>query len=302
MAAFRATVVRFMREKMSDRAAGLTYYSLLSIFPGLLVIVALLGVFGRYPETTDKILKVVEQIGPSSAVQTFRQPIEEIVRNNGSAGALLGAGLLGALWAASRYVAGFMRTANVIYEVPRDRRITRQLPVRVLLTLAMLVLFVSAALALVISGRLADAIGSAIGLQQGVVTLWSIVKWPAMVLVTTAGIALLYFGAPNVRHRSFSAVLPGALVAVVVWVAGSAAFAVYVANFGSYNKTYGTLGGVIVLLLWLFISNNAVVLGALFNSERERARQGRGLDEPLVIDLRDPKGREAAYTHRGVDA
>ena len=302
MGAIKATIVRFMQEKMTDRAAGLTYYSLLSLFPGLLVLVAAVGVFGRYPETTDKILQVVGQLGPSSAVETFRRPIEEIVRNKGGAGALLGIGLLGALWAASGYVAGFMRASNEIYEVPRERRIFRQLPVRVGLTIVMLVLLFAVALGLVITGPLAEATGEAIGLESTVVSLWSVVKWPVLVLLTGVAFAVLYFCAPNVRHRSFSALLPGAILAVVVWLLGSVAFAVYLANFGSYNKTYGTLGGVIVLLLWLFISNNALLVGALFNSERERARQGKNLDQPLTIELRDPKGKEAAYTHRGYEA
>jgi membrane protein len=298
VASLRAAMVRFKQGNMTDWAAALTYYSVLSLFPALIVVVALVGVFGQYPETTDKLLQIVNQLGPETAVETFRRPIESVVQNKGGAGALLGLGLIAALWAASGYVGAFMRAANEIYEVPRDRRFLRKLSVRLGLTIVMVFLLAVVAVALVITGPLAEAVGSVFGLGTTAVTIWSIAKWPVLVILTAIAFALLYFASPNVRHSSFRAILPGGLLAVGVWIAASIGFAFYVANFGSYNKTYGTLGAVVVALLWLYISNNAVLFGALFNVERQREEREDWVleDEPEQIDLRDSEGK--AVHHR----
>jgi membrane protein len=298
VASLRAAMVRFKQENMTDWAAALTYYSVLSLFPALIVVVALVGVFGQYPETTDKLLQIVNQLGPETAVETFRRPIESVVQNKGGAGALLGLGLIAALWAASGYVGAFMRAANEIYEVPRDRRFLRKLSVRLGLTIVMVVLLAVVAVALVITGPLAEAVGSVIGLGTTAVTIWSIAKWPVLVILTAIAFALLYFASPNVRHSSFRTILPGGLLAVGVWIAASIGFAFYVANFGSYNKTYGTLGAVVVALLWLYITNNAVLFGALFNVERQREEREDWVleDEPEQVDLRDSEGK--AVHHR----
>jgi membrane protein len=300
VAAFRTAMVRFKEENMTDRAAALTYYSVLSLFPALIVVVALVGVFGKYPETTDKLLQIVNQLGPETAVETFRRPIESVVQNKGGAGALLGLGLIAALWAASGYVGAFMRASNEIYEVPRDRRFLRKLSVRLGLTVVMVLLLAVVAVALVITGPLAEAVGSAFGLGTTAVTIWSVTKWPVLVVLTAIAFALLYFASPNVRLSSFRAILPGGLLAVGIWIAASIGFAFYVANFGSYNKTYGTLGAVVVALVWLYISNNAILFGALFNVEREREDWVLE-DEPEQIDLRDSKGK-AVHQRRSTRA
>jgi membrane protein len=295
VAAAKAAMVRFKEENMTDRAAALTYYSVLSLFPALIVVVALVGVFGKYPETTDKLLQIVNRLGPNTAVETFRSPIESVVQNKGGAGALLGIGLVGALWSASGYVGAYMRASNEIYEVPRDRRLLRKLSVRLGLTVAMMLLLAVVAVALVLTGPLAEATGSAFGLASTAVTVWSIAKWPVLVLLTAVAFALLYFGGPNVRQPTFRSILPGGLLAVGVWIAASIGFAFFVANFGSYNETYGTLSAVVVALLWLFITNNAILFGSLFNAERQReARQLE--DEAGQIDLRDSKGKTVPYT------
>jgi membrane protein len=299
MGAIGRTVSRYTSENMTDRAAGLTYYSVLSLFPALLVVVALFGLVGTHPETTDKILQIVRQLGPAAAVDTFRGTIAGVIQNKGGAGALLGIGLFGALWSASGYVAAFMRASNEIYEVPRERRFLRKLSMRIGLTVVMTFVFAVISVALVVTGPLAEAVGNVIGLGSIVVTAWSVAKWPAIVIMAALAFALLYFGAPNVRQPHFSALLPGALLAVIIWIAASMGFAIYLASFGSYNKTYGALGAVIVLLLWLYISNNAILFGSMLNAERERSRQGRTLDEGLGIDLRDPKGKDVAYGRKG---
>ncbi|HEX2235556.1 MAG TPA: YihY/virulence factor BrkB family protein [Actinomycetota bacterium] len=299
MGAIGRTISRYFGENMTDRAAGLTYYSLLSLFPALIVVVALVGVFGQHPETTQKIIDIARELGSSRAAQTIEAPVRGVVSNKGGAGALLGVGLVGALWSASGYVAAFMRASNEIWEVPKERRFFRKLPVRLGLTVLMTVVSACAAVSLVVTGSVAEAIGRAVGLEGTAVTVWSVAKWPVLVALVAVAFALLYYGAPNVRQPPFRSLLVGALIAVVVWIAASIGFALYLSFFGSYNETYGSIGAVVVLLLWLFLSNNAVLLGALFNAERERSRQGIGLDEGLGIDLRDSKGKDVAYTRRG---
>ena len=288
------TVIKFKKDNLTDWAAALTYYSILAMFPALIVLVALLGLLGT-ANTVTTLLNVVKSLGSSSAVDTVRGPINSVVSNKGGAAALLSAGILGALWAASGYVAAFMRAANTIYEVDRERRIYRKIPVRIGLTLILVVVLAVVALSLVLTGPLAEALGSALGLSGTLVTIWSIAKWPVLGLLVVFIFALLYFAAPNVRHPGFRAVVPGGILALVVWLIASAGFAFYVANFGSYNKTYGSLGGVIVFLVWLYISNNATLLGAAFNAERERTRElksGQPAREELQMELRDKKGKE----------
>jgi membrane protein len=282
----------YKAKNLSDAAAALTYYSILSIFPAALALVAVVGVFGSYPETTNAILGIVEDLGPGSAVDTFRRPVEDVVRSSGGAGALLGIGLLGALWSASAYVGAFMRAADTIYEVDHERRIWRKLPLRIGLTVLLVILLAFVAMALVLTGRLAEAVGRAIGVGDTAVTIWQFGKWPVLILVIGLIFAILYFAAPNVRHPGFKAVLPGGLLAIVLWAIASFGFALYLAFFGSYNKTYGSLGAVIIFLVWLYLSNSAILLGAVFNAERERTRElERGLpaDEKLRLEPRDTK-------------
>ena len=286
----KRTVAEYRADNLTDWAAALTYYAVLSLFPALIVLVALLGLLGQYPQTSNAILDIVEEIGPASAVETFRGPIESVIRSKGGAGALLGVGLLGAVWSASGYVGAFMRASNVIYEVKEGRPFWKLRPLQIAITLVMVLLLALMALGLVLTGPLAEAVGGAIGIGDTAVTVWSIAKWPVLLVVALAMITILYFAAPNVRLRGFRWLRPGALLALIVWIAASVGFAVYVASFGSYNKTYGSLGAVIVFLVWLWISNNALLLGAEFNAELERAREleeGRPAEDELQLPPRD---------------
>jgi membrane protein len=284
------TIRRYKEHNLSDWGAALTYYSVLSLFPAAVVLVAILGVFGSYPETTDALLRIVEQLGPSSAVETFRGPVESVVRNKGGAGALLGFGLLGALWSASAYVGAFMRASNVIYQV-EERRFWKNTPLRIAIAVLMVLLLAIVSVAIVLTGPLASAVGNVIGLSSVAVTVWSIAKWPMLVVLVMTMISVLFYLAPNVRQPGgYRWVTPGAVIAVLAWIAASIGFALYVAFFGSYNKTYGSLGAVIVFLVWLYISNNALLLGVLINAERERQREldsGLPAEERLQVARRD---------------
>ena len=264
---------RMKENGLTDWAASLTYYSLLALFPALIVLVALVGVFGEYPRTTNALLDIVDRLGPKSTVDTLREPIEGVVRSKGGAAALLGVGLLGALWSASAYVGAFMRASNTIYGVKEGRRFWKLRPLQVAVTLGVVLVAALVAISIVVTGGVAEAVGDQIGLGSAAVTAWGVAKWPVLALIVITGISLLYYAAPNVRVHGFRWLSPGALVAVFVWVVASLGFGFYVSNLGSNNETYGTLGAVVTFLVWLWISNLAILLGAQFNAELERSRE-----------------------------
>jgi membrane protein len=273
LATVKRTFTEFSEDNMSDWAAALTYYGLLSLFPALIALVSIIGLFGDPAATTKTITDVVTKLGPSSAAQTFAGPVKSITSHRSAAGVLFFVGLGAALWSASGYVGAFMRAANVIYETPEGRPFWKLRPLQILVTLAMIVMLAALALGIVLTGPVVGAVGGALGVGSTAQTVWSIAKWPVMLVVVILMFGVLFHTAPNVKLPGFKWVTPGAVLAIVVWIVASALFAFYVANFGSYDKTYGTLGGLVVLLMWLWITNCALLLGMELNSERERGRE-----------------------------
>jgi membrane protein len=266
----KRTVTEFKEDNLTDWAAALTYYSILSIFPALLVLVSILGLIGE--SATQPLIDNLGSVAPGPAQEIFTSAIRNLQGASGAAGIFFVVGLAGALWSASGYVAAFMRASNSIYDMEEGRPIWKTLPTRVGLTVVLLVLLAISAVAVTLSGGLAKEVGGVLGLSDTAVTVWNIAKWPVLVLVVSFMFALLYWAAPNVKHPKFRWISPGGVLAVIGWVIASLAFAFYVANFGSYNKTYGALAGPIVFLVWLWISNIMVLLGAEFNAELERGR------------------------------
>ena len=284
------TVREFRQDNLTDWAAALTYYGVLSIFPALLVLVSILGLVGS--SATQPLIDNVGTVAPGPAKDIVTSAIQNLQRSRGAAGVLFLVGLAGALWSASGYVAAFMRASNAIYDVEEGRPIWKTLPVRLGLTLVLVVLLAVSAVAVVISGGLADQLGRLLGIGSAAVTAWDIAKWPVLIVIVSFMFALLYWAAPNVKQPGFRWLSPGGVLAVVVWIIASAAFAFYVANFGSYNKTYGALGGVIIFLMWLWISNIAVLLGAEFNAELARGRQmkaGHPAEREPFLEPRDTR-------------
>jgi membrane protein len=278
---FKRILTEFSEDNLTDRAAALTYYGVLSVFPALLAMVALVGLVGDPHTITKDLTTVVSSIGPASAAKTFKGPIEGITKSSGTAGILVIVGILSALWTASGYVGAFMRAS--------------------LVTLIIVVLLALVVVAVVVTGPIASKIGSAIGVSSSAVTVWSIAKWPVLLLVLTFIVALLYYSAPNARLRGLRSIFPGAALAIVIWLIASAGFAFYLANFGSYNKTYGTFGAIISFLVWMWISNVVILLGAEINAERERSHQLRegvpGAERELQLDERSaPKSKKRART------
>ena len=287
----RKTAREFGGDQCTDLVAALTYYAVLSIFPALVVVVSLLGVFGQGKRTTDTLLQLVGDLGPSSTVDTLRAPIEQLVESP-SAGLALLIGILGAVWSASGYVGAFGRAMNRIYEIEEGRPVWKLRPLQLLITLGGLVLAAVAAFLLAVSGPVASAVGSAIGVGDVALTAWSIVRWPIIVILMTLAVAVLYFATPNVQQPKFRWMSIGAGVAILTWVLASVLFGLYVTNFSSYNKTYGALAGVIVFLLWLWITNLALLFGAELDAELERGRQlqaGIAAEEDLQLPPRDTR-------------
>jgi len=294
----RRTVREFKEDNLTDWAAALTYYAVLAIFPALIVLVSILGLVGE--SATQPLLDELAGVAPGPAKEIFTNAIENLQGSQGAAGIAFVVGLLAALWSASGYVAAFMRASNSIYDIEEGRPIWKTLPVRVGLTLVLMLLLALSALAVVLTGGLAKALGDVIGLGDTAVEVWDIAKWPVLLLVVSFMFALLYWAAPNVKHPGFRWISPGGVLAVVGWLIASAAFAFYVSSFGSYNKTYGALAGVVVFLVWLWISNIMILLGAEFNAELERERAiedgMRPEDKEPFVEPRDTRKMEQSHT------
>ncbi|MFY1703766.1 YihY/virulence factor BrkB family protein [Micromonospora sp. WMMA1923] len=291
VATFRRTVREFSEDSLTDWAAALTYYGVLSIFPGMLVLVSLLGLLG--PSATQGVRDTVGQAVPEPNIrQIIDTAITQAQENGGLAGVAAVIGLLAAFWSASGYVAAFMRASNSIYDVPEGRPIWKTLPIRVGVTAVVGVLLLASAVIVVFTGRLAEQVGDAIGFGSTAVTVWNIAKWPVLLMLVSLMFAIRYWASPNARHGGFRWVSPGGVLAVLIWLAVSGVFALYVSNFGSYNKTYGALAGVIIFLVWLWLSNIAILLGAEFDAELERSRAiaaGHAPDVEPYVELRDDR-------------
>jgi membrane protein len=285
----KRTVTEFKEDKLTIWAAALTYYGILSIFPLLLVLVSLLGLAGQ--SVTQGLIDNVGKLAPGPAQDIVTSAIQNLQQGKGAAGILFFVGLAGALWSASGYIAAFMQASNAIWDVEEGRPVWKTIPLRLAITLFTVVLLAVMALAVVLTGPIAEQVGSVVGLGGTAVAVWDIAKWPVLILIVSFLFAFLYWASPNVRHPKFRWVSPGGLLAVLLWIVASAAFAFYVANFASYNKTYGALGGVIIFLVWLWITNVVILLGAEFNAEIERGRQieaGRPAEKEPFLPARDP--------------
>jgi membrane protein len=276
----RRTVREFKEDDLTLLAAALTYYAILSLFPALLVLVSLLGLAGT--GTVDTLLNNIGSLAPSATRDVITNAVHNLQHSNQAAGVAFVFGLAGALWAASGYVGGFMKAANVIYEVEEGRKFWKLKPIQIFATLVIVLLTTIITIAVVVSGPIAAKVGNIIGLGDTAVTVFNIVKWPIIAVIVTQIFAFLYWISPNVKQPGYRWISPGGILAVVLWIAASALFAFYVANFGSYSKTYGSMAAVIIFLVWLWITNVVMLLGLEFNAEVERSRQIEAGHDPEV--------------------
>ena len=266
----KGSLREFKDDELTDRAAALTYYGVLALFPALLVLVAVLGLTGK--STTDQVLNNLQQFAPGSARNIITSAVQQLQGNAGIGSIMAIVGLVVAVWSASGYVAAFIRAANAVYDMPEGRPVWKLLPVRLGVTVVLMVLAVISALIVVFTGSLARKAGEVLGIGDTALAVWSIAKWPVLVVLVTVMIAILYWATPNARVKGFRWITPGSFLALLIWMIASGAFAIYVANFASYNKTYGSMAGVIVFLLWLWITNLAILLGLEFDAEAVRQR------------------------------
>ncbi|MFF0965989.1 YihY/virulence factor BrkB family protein [Streptomyces sp. NPDC003703] len=286
-AALRGSVREFRDDELADRAAALTYYGVLSLFPALLVLVSLLGVTGR--TTVDRLLDELRQLTPGPARDTVIRAVEQLQGQAGTGSLVAVAGLVLAVWSASGYVAAFIRAANAVYDMPEGRPLWKILPLRLGLTVVLMTLAAASAVIVVFTGGLARRAGAVIGAGDTALTLWSVAKWPVLVLLVVLMLALLYWAAPNAEVKGFRWVSPGSFLALLIWAGASAGFACYVSGFASYNRTYGAMGGVIVFLVWLWIGNLAVLLGLEFDAETVRQRAIAGGLPPETEPYTQPR-------------
>jgi membrane protein len=286
--AIKRAAMQFRDHELTDSAAGLTYYAVLSIFPALIALVSILGLAGD--SAIDPLVENIESLAPGQAQEILLGAIEQISSSQ-AAGLALILGLAGAVWTASGYIGGFSRASNRIYEIDEGRPFWKLRPLQIAITIVMILLLVVCAIAVVVTGPLARELGDVVGVGETAVTMWEIAKWPVIAVTVITLISVLYWAAPNVRQPGFRWITPGSVVALVLWVAASALFAFYVANFSSYNATYGSIAAVIVFLVWLWITNLAILFGAELNAELERQREleaGVREADTIALDPRDP--------------
>jgi membrane protein len=299
----RKTLREFSKDECTDIAAALTYYAVLAMFPAVIALLSLVSLVGQGPSTIRTGLGILKQVGAGSIARTLQGPLLEL-SNTPGAGFALVVGLLGALWSASGYVGAFGRAMNRMYEIEEGRPVWKLRPAMLLLTLVLVLLTAVTMVGLVVSGPVAKAIGNVIGLGDAAVTVWGIAKWPVLLVIVILIVGLLYWGTPNIRQPKFRWISLGAAVAIAAWILLSAAFGFYVGNFSSYDKTYGSLAGVIVFLLWLWITNLALLFGAELDAELERGRElvsGIKAEETVQLPPRDTRNIEKAEKKRAED-
>jgi len=297
----KRTMRSFTTDQCTDLAAGLTYFAVLSLFPALLALVSILGLVGQSQAGIDALFGMVNQLAPGMT-DVLKGPIENLA-SSPATGWALAIGIVGAVWSASGYVGGFGRALNRVYGVPEGRSALVLRPVQLGVTLLSLVLISLLAILLVVSGPVASFLGGLIGLGDVALIAWNIIRWPIVIIVVVLLVAVLYASTPNIKHPRMRWLTPGSIAAIVVLGIASALFAFYVGNFGNYDRTYGALAGIIVFLLWIWIANVALMLGAELDSEVERARElvaGIEADDVLRLPLKSDKAiLKAREAHAG---
>jgi membrane protein len=285
----KRTVREFRQDDLTLLAAALTYYGVLSLFPALLLLVSILGLLGR--STTQPLVDNLTALTPGPAREIVTDALHNLQRASGAAGLAFVVGLVGALWSASGYVGGFIKASNIIYEVEEGRPFWKLRPLQIAVTVVLVLVSAAVTISIVLTGPVAERVGDVIGLGDTALTVWNIAKWPVIAIVVSQVVAFLFWVAPNVHQPGYRWITPGGILAVVLSIVASAAFAFYVSNFGSYNKTYGSLTAVIIFLVWLWVMNVAILLGAEMNAEIEREHQitqGQPAEQEPFLPERDP--------------
>jgi membrane protein len=292
----KSTIREFSDDQCTDLAAALTYYAVLAMFPAAIALTSLLGLVGQGTNSVKTLLGIIKDLGGASLVENIQGPLLQVTQSRGAGFAFV-VGLLGALWSASGYVGAFGRAMNRVYEIEEGRPVWKLRPIQLVLTLVLVVLAAAVLLALIVTGPVTESVGNALGVGSTFKTVWDIAKWPVMLVAVVVMVALLYYSTPNVKQPKFRWISVGAVLAILTWIVLSAAFGFYVANFSSYNKTYGALGGVIAFLLWLWLTNLALLFGGELDAELERGRElqaGVPAEREIQLPPRDDRNIEKA--------
>jgi membrane protein len=261
-------VKSFLAHQMTDRAATLTYYAMMSLFPALLVGVTLLGLIGQQALVTDATNYLLRHGVDADTANVVRKVLQNMVNTSGGAlGATLIISIVLALNGASGAFGAAGRALNVIYGADESRGIVRRKITDVGATLTVIVLFAVVLAAIFLGGQVADDLFGKIGLGSTAATIWSYARWPVALVAATAAYGIVYGLAPDIEPRRIRWITPGAVFGVVLWIVLSLGFSIYIRNFSSYGAAYGAFGAAIVLLLWLYLSANAFLLGAELNAE-----------------------------------
>jgi membrane protein len=299
----RKTWREFSDDQCTDLAAALTYYAVLALFPAAIALTSLLGLVGRGTEGVDEVLSILRDLGAGGVVKSIQDPLTELSRSQ-AAGLALVLGLVGALWSASGYVGAFGRAMNRVYEIEEGRPFWKLRPWMLGVTVVLVLLTALTLAGLVVTGPLTQTLGDRIGLGSTAQLVFEIVKWPVILCVVILIVALLYYATPNIKQPKFRWISVGAIVAILIWALASLAFGLYVAHFSSYDKTYGSLAGVIVFLLWLWLTNVALLFGAELDAELERGRElasGIAAEETIQLPPRDDRNIEKSEEKEAED-
>lgn len=270
LAVLKRARAEFRNDHLTTLAAALTYYAVLAVIPGLIVLFTALGLFGK--SLTGRVVAQVNSVAPGSAGHLVHTLLVQAQGHKSGSGIMAIVGVVIALWSASSYVNAFRQASNVIYGIGEGRPIWKTVPLRLGITTIAVVLLVACGLIVVVSGSIANEVGNAIGAGHTAVLAWNIAKWPVLLILISILLAVLFWASPNAKQAGIRWVSPGGLIATVLWLIFSALFAVYVVEFSSYNKTYGPLAGIVIFLVWLWLSNVAVLLGAEVNAELDHAK------------------------------
>jgi len=275
----------FLRHDDTDLAAMLTYYAVLAIFPGALALCSLIGVVGNPDDTVQTALDILRPLMSADRLDSIEPTITKLATADGATWTFV-LGTVGALYSASAYVGSFSRAMNRVREVEETRPFWKLRPLMLLITVVSVVLLVAGLVIITVTGPLATSVGDKLGVAQSTVDTWEIAKWPALAVVVVVVVALLFHATPNIKVGRIRLLSPGAFLALLVWAAASAGFAFYVANFGSYNKTYGSVAGAIVALLWLWLTNLALLFGAEVDAVRDaRIAEAKAARAAAAADL-----------------
>ncbi len=282
----KRTFKSFYDDQMTHHAAALTYYSLMSLFPALLMGMSLLGLLGQFPATYDAILSYLREVAPASTIDTIDASLRSALQSKGTAATALAVGLVTTLYGTTGALEAARRALNVVYETDEGRGFVRRKATDVGSTFLLGALILVTLILMFVGGGLAEDVFGFLDLGSTAALVWKILRWPAALAVAMLVFGFVYYVTPNVTQRKFKWITPGAVVGVLIWLLASAAFFLYVSNFGSINATYGGFAAAVVLLVWLWLTNSALLLGAELNAEIERTKElSEGVPMPETLQM-----------------